>query len=84
VNTATTADEVLLQPESREEERLLDRLFSHAEPPRCWWSYAAPVEADALDSMLAYQAAEAEPAEAGARALVIDLPTMQEMAGGNQ
>ena len=78
MNTATTADRVLLQPENRREERLLNRLFSHAEPPRCWWSYEAAIESDALDSMLAYRAAESAPPQAGVRALVIDLPSMEE------
>jgi hypothetical protein len=79
MNTAATADEVLLQPETREEERLLDRLFSHAEPPRCWWDYDIP-EYDGLDSMLAYRAAESDPPEAGARALVIDVVVMEDLA----
>lgn len=79
MNASATGDEVLLQPETRKEERLLDQLFSHAEPPRCWWDYDIP-ECDGLDSMLAYRAAEADPPEAGARALVIQCPDLEVIA----
>jgi hypothetical protein len=77
----TVEDRVVLQPEDRREERLLDRLFSIAEPPRCWYTFDV-ADYPELDEVLARQRAESDPLGPGTRALVVDAPTLDRQADG--
>jgi hypothetical protein len=75
---ATHPERVALQPESRAEERALDRLFSRLQCcrfQRLTTFYTFDVtDYDHLDTDLARRAADADPFGPGSRALVVEAP----------
>jgi hypothetical protein len=75
---ATHPERVALQPESRDEEQALDRLFSRLQYCRfqrltTFYTFDL-TDYDNLDGDLAGRAADADPFAPGSRALVIDAP----------
>ncbi|MFC7226300.1 hypothetical protein N0B31_02710 [Salinirubellus salinus] len=74
-------DRVVLQPEDRREERILDRVFSLVEPTRCWWTFDVG-DYDDLDGALARRRADGDPFGPGTRALVVCAPTLSRQADG--
>lgn len=77
---ATSGERIVLQPESRQEERLLDRLLSSVEPPTCWYTLDVQ-EYDGLDHALAERRAEFGGSfEPGTRALVVETPTLEALS----
>lgn len=77
MRASSDGERIAFQPEDGREERVLYRLFSTVEPPRCWFTFDLE-NYEHLDEGFAERAANDGPFAPGTRALVVTAPELNE------